>query len=148
MHFRIKGVFFCIVSIEMLKLTWYRMRDTQVLIINAYTLQRKSHLLYVFLFWELCGISPNFHIHVSMSDLYVPRIGPHISCNRIADRLWEYINRSQTHECGYWDFGRAIPFLGIFISNIRYWLLAVQLPKHPVKSIISRDSPFKISSVV
>ncbi len=26
---------------------------------------------------------------------------------------WEYRNRSQTHECGNWDWGRAIPFLGI-----------------------------------
>ncbi len=24
------------------------------------------------------GLSPNFHIHVSVSDLYTPRIGPHI----------------------------------------------------------------------
>jgi hypothetical protein len=34
--------------------------------------------IYVFLFWELRGLSPNFHIHVSVSDLYIPRIGPHI----------------------------------------------------------------------
>jgi hypothetical protein len=34
--------------------------------------------LYVFLFWELRGFSLNFHIHVSVSDLYIPRIGPHI----------------------------------------------------------------------
>ncbi len=27
---------------------------------------------------ELCGLSPNFHIHVSVNDLYIPRIGPHI----------------------------------------------------------------------
>jgi hypothetical protein len=27
--------------------------------------------IYVFLFWELRGLSPNFHIHVSVSDLYV-----------------------------------------------------------------------------
>ncbi len=27
---------------------------------------------------ELCGLSPNFHIHVSVSDLYFPRIDPHI----------------------------------------------------------------------
>jgi hypothetical protein len=33
--------------------------------------------IYVFLFWELRGLSPNFHIHVSVSDLYIPRIGPH-----------------------------------------------------------------------
>jgi hypothetical protein len=33
---------------------------------------------YVFLFWELRALSPNFHIHVSVSDLYIPWIGPHI----------------------------------------------------------------------
>ncbi len=37
----------------------------------------------VFLFGELPGLNPNFHIHVSVSDLYISRIGPHISCNRI-----------------------------------------------------------------
>ncbi len=31
---------------------------------------------------ELRGLSPNFHIHVSVSDLYIPRIGPHISSSR------------------------------------------------------------------
>ena len=28
---------------------------------------------------EYRGLSPNFHIHVSVSDLYIPSIGPHIS---------------------------------------------------------------------
>jgi hypothetical protein len=37
---------------------------------------------YIFLFWELRGLSPNFHIHVSVSDLYIPRIGPYISSSR------------------------------------------------------------------
>ncbi len=32
---------------------------------------------------------------------------------------WEYINRSQAHECGSW------PFLGIFVSNFLYWFFAV-----------------------
>ncbi len=27
---------------------------------------------------ELRGLSPNFHIHVSVIDLYIPRIGSHI----------------------------------------------------------------------
>jgi hypothetical protein len=27
---------------------------------------------------KLRGLSPNFHIRVSVSDLYIPRIGPHI----------------------------------------------------------------------
>jgi hypothetical protein len=38
--------------------------------------------IYVFFFWELRGLSPNFHIHVSVSDLYIPRIGPHIFLQR------------------------------------------------------------------
>jgi hypothetical protein len=37
-------------------------------------LQRKSHL-YI-LRKELRGRSVNFHIHVSVSDLYIPTIGP------------------------------------------------------------------------
>ncbi len=41
------------------------------------------------------------------------------------DRLWEYINLSQTHECEKCDCGRDIPFLGIFVSNFRYWFFAV-----------------------
>jgi hypothetical protein len=39
----------------------------------------KGNPIYVFLCWELRGLSPNFYIHVSVSDLYFPRISPHIS---------------------------------------------------------------------
>jgi hypothetical protein len=39
--------------------------------------------IYVFFFWEMRGLGPNFHIYASVSDLYIPRIGPHISCSRI-----------------------------------------------------------------
>ncbi len=28
--------------------------------------------IYVFFFWELRGLSPNFYIHVSVSYLYIP----------------------------------------------------------------------------
>ncbi len=42
----------------------------------------KGNSVYIFLFWELRGLSPNFYIHVSVSDLYIPRIGPHISSSR------------------------------------------------------------------
>jgi hypothetical protein len=42
----------------------------------------------------------------------------------------EYINgiafAVQTHECGNWDCSRAIPFLGIFVSNLRYRAFAVR----------------------
>jgi hypothetical protein len=43
------------------------------------SLHCKENPNYVFLFWELRGLSPNFHIHVPVSDLNIPRICPHIS---------------------------------------------------------------------
>ncbi len=39
------------------------------------TIYCKENPIYVFLFWELRGLSPNFHIPVSVSDLYISRIG-------------------------------------------------------------------------
>ncbi len=36
---------------------------------------------------------------------------------KYVDRSWEYINRSQTHECGNWGWGRAIPRKGIYKRN-------------------------------
>jgi hypothetical protein len=39
-------------------------------------------------------------------------------------RSWEYINRTQKHECKKWDYGRAVPFLGIYVSNFRYSIFA------------------------
>jgi hypothetical protein len=48
----------------------------------ATTYQPSTHCnenpIYVFPEKELCGLSPSFHVHVSVSDLYIPRIGPHI----------------------------------------------------------------------
>ncbi len=38
---------------------------------------------------------------------------------KYVDRSWEYINRSQTHECGNRGWGRAIPRKGICIRNYR-----------------------------
>ncbi len=39
---------------------------------------------------------------------------------KYVDRYWEYINRSQTHECKNWDWGRAIPFPEIHKFNFQY----------------------------
>ncbi len=50
----------------------------------------KENPIYVFLIWELRGLSPNFHIHVSVSELYITRIGPHISLQQNR-RSWKYI---------------------------------------------------------
>jgi hypothetical protein len=49
---------------------------------------------------EYRGLSPNFHIHASVSDLYIPTIG-------------------QTHECWNWGWGRAIPRKGIHKCDFR-----------------------------
>jgi hypothetical protein len=50
--------------------------------VQNFALHCNGNSVYIFLFWELCGLSPNFHIHVSVGDLYIPRIGPHIYSSR------------------------------------------------------------------
>jgi hypothetical protein len=35
-----------------------------------YSAHCNENLIYVFLFWELRGLSPNLHIHVSVSDIF------------------------------------------------------------------------------
>jgi hypothetical protein len=50
--------------------------------------------------------SPIFHIHVSVSDLYIPRIGLPI-----------------LHECRNWDRGCAVSFLGIY--DLEFWYSVV-----------------------
>ncbi len=76
---------------------------------------------------ELCVLSPNFHIHVSVSDLYILTMGPPIFLqqNRQTDRGNTYINRQQKHECRNWNCGLAVPSLRIFVSNFRYCVIAV-----------------------
>ncbi len=71
--------------------------------------------IYVFPEKELHGLSPNFHIHVSVSDLYIPTIGPHIFLqqNRLTD-IW------------LWKLGLSPPFLGIFVSNFRYCVFTME----------------------
>jgi hypothetical protein len=55
--------------------------------------------IYVFPEKELRGLSPNFNIHVSVSDLYLPRIGPHIFLlqNRQTDCGKMHIEIAQRH---------------------------------------------------
>jgi hypothetical protein len=45
---------------------------------TQYTEHCNENPIYVFPEKELRDLSPNFHIHVSVSDLYILIIGPHI----------------------------------------------------------------------
>ncbi len=40
---------------------------------------------------------------------YIPTIDLLICCMKYVDRSWEYISRSQTHQCGNWVGGRTVP---------------------------------------
>ncbi len=72
--------------------------------------------IYIFLFWELRGLSPNFHIHVSVSDLYISRIGPYISCSRIGRSIvgiYKSLTDTRMWKLGVWprnSFSRNICF--------------------------------------
>ncbi len=61
------------------------------------------NLKQIFSEMKLHCLVPNYCIHVSMSDLYIPTI---------------YINRAQIHECGNWERGSAVSFLGIHKSDL------------------------------
>ena len=53
-------------------------------------------------------LPPNSYTHISVRDLHIL-----LQLNMWTDPVILYINRSQTHECGNWDWGRAIPRKGI-----------------------------------
>jgi hypothetical protein len=42
-----------------------------------------------------------------------------LCCRKYVAWSWEYVNRSQTHECGNWDWCRAIPRKGIHKCDFR-----------------------------
>jgi hypothetical protein len=70
----------------------------------------KENLIYVFLFWELRGLSPNSHTHVSVSNLYTPKIGPHISLQlnrQINPRHIEISHRYMSVGTGKFCFGNT-----------------------------------------
>jgi hypothetical protein len=64
---------------------------------------------------ELRGLSANFHIHVSVSDLYILTIGLLIL---LQENIWNYPGNIQIAR-GNWDWGCAIPYLGIHKWDFR-----------------------------
>ncbi len=69
---------------------------------------------------EIADHSPNPNSCVCERDLYsiFPRLICLFCCRKHVDRSWEF-NRSQTHECGNWDWGRAISRMGIHKWHFR-----------------------------
>ncbi len=74
--------------------------------------------VYIFLFWELWGLSPNFHIHVSMRDFYIPRISLHISSTRTSRPSVGIYNSLTLTDTWMWKLGLRPRYL--FFGNI--WL--------------------------
>ncbi len=68
------------------------------------------------------------HSCVCERSIDYPSFGPLIfhQQNRQTDqRKHIHVNHSQKHECRNWDWSRAVPFPGIFVSNFRYCVFAV-----------------------
>jgi hypothetical protein len=53
--------------------------------------QHEKNMKQIFPEKELHDISHNFHIYMSVSDLYIPAIGPHIFLQQKTGRSWEYM---------------------------------------------------------
>ncbi len=66
----------------------------------------KENPIYEFLFWEMRGLSPKFHIHVSVSDLFNPRIGPHISLQQNRQTDPENTVYKSLTNIWVWEVGR------------------------------------------
>jgi hypothetical protein len=90
------------------------------------SLHCNGNSVYIFLFWELRGLSPNFHIHVSVNDLYIPKISLHISSSR-----------------------KGRPIVGIYssLTDMRMWKLGLR-PRYSFSgNICFKFSAFCLCSV-
>ncbi len=67
----------------------------------------------------LCLLIPILIYLWEIYILYFQDRSAYSAAGKYVDRSWEYINRSQTQECGNLDWGRAIPRKGIHKWDFR-----------------------------
>ncbi len=66
------------------------------------------------------GASVPISTYMRLWAIYIfPRSVCLLCWRKYVDRSWDYTDRSQTHECWKWGWGRAIPRKGIYILYFR-----------------------------
>ncbi len=66
------------------------------------------------------GVSVPIYTFMRLWVIYIFQQSVWLFCwRKYVDWSWDYINRSQTHECGNWGWGRAIPRKGIHKWDLR-----------------------------
>ncbi len=56
-----------------------------------------------------CSVSQFRHSYIFERFIYFQDRSAYSAAGKYVDQSWEYINRSQTHACGNWEWCRAIP---------------------------------------
>jgi hypothetical protein len=97
--------------------------ETRSFFLSSFFLHCNENPIYVFPFWKLRGPQSQFS-HSCVCERF---IYPQDQSTYFLQQNRQN-NRSQTHECGNWNCGRAMSLLGIFVSNFRYWFFAVCSP--------------------
>ncbi len=91
--------------------------------------RKMTRLDFIFNVWMYSALQRKSHIGIPFLGIAWPQSQFPYSC--VCERFIYsqdrsiYINRSQTHEGGNWDCGRAILLLGIFILNFWHWFFEV-----------------------
>jgi hypothetical protein len=86
-----------------MQLSYYgQLWSTFNLLTAALQRQNVKNLKQIFPEKEYRGLSPNIHIHVSVSELYIPTMGLPVLLEEIYRLILGIYNRSKTHECGNW----------------------------------------------